>query len=88
VVASLEKSKYTQAFIHVVCGVEEQALYEWQRGATWSKSTIALPPAQRGPDFWEYKDDPELLRDPEGWCEREVKRVLTELRGTSGGADL
>jgi hypothetical protein len=86
-VASLEKSKYTQAFIHVVFGVEEQALYEWQRGATWSKSTIEVPPTQRGPDFWEYKDDPELLRDPEGWCEREVKRVLAELRGTSGGAD-
>ena len=27
----------------------------------------------------------ELLRDPEGWCEREAKRVLAELRGTSAG---
>lgn len=84
--ATLAKSKYTRAFIHVVLGVEEQALYEWQRGTIWSKSTIKLPPAHQAPDFWDYKDDPELLRDPEGWCEREVKRVLAELRSTGDGA--
>jgi hypothetical protein len=80
----LERSKYTRAFIHAVLGVEEQALYEWQRAGNWSKST--LPPVQRGPDVWEYKNDPELLRDPEGWFRREVKRVLAELRSTSSGA--
>jgi hypothetical protein len=82
---TLEGSKYTRAFIHAALGVEEQALYEWEHGASWSKSTIKLPPAQQGPGFWDYKDDPELLRDPEGWCEREAKRVLAELRGTSAG---
>ena len=79
---SLAASKYTRAFIHAVLGVEEKALYQWDRGAGWSKSTIELPPAERAPDFWVYKNDLDLLNDPEGWCEREVKRVLAELRQT------
>jgi hypothetical protein len=81
---SLAASKYSQAFIHAVLRVEEKALYEWRRGAGWSKSTIELPAAQRAPDFWEYKNDPDLLNDPIGWQEREIKRVLAELRGTGG----
>jgi hypothetical protein len=80
----LAGSKYTRAFVHAVLGVEEKALYQWHQGAGWSKSTIELPPAERAPDFWEYKNDPDLLNDPEGWCKREVKRVLAELRGTDG----
>jgi hypothetical protein len=67
-----------------VLGVEEKALYEWHRGAGWSKSTIELPPAQQAPDFWDYTNDPDLLSDPIGWQEREIRRVLAELRGTGG----
>jgi hypothetical protein len=59
-----------------------KALYQWRRGGGWSKSTVELPPAERAPDFWHYKNDPDLMNDPEGWCKREVKRVLAELRGT------
>jgi hypothetical protein len=76
----LASSNYTRAFIDVILGVEEKALYEWRRDAGWSKSTVALPPAEQAPDFWAYKDDPDLLADPEGWRDREIERVLTELR--------
>jgi hypothetical protein len=81
---SLAASKYSRAFIHVILGVEEKALYRWDRGAGWSKSTVSLPPAERGQGFWEYKNAPDLLSDPLGWRDREIKRVLAELRGTSG----
>lgn len=60
--------------------------YEWQRGGNWSKSTIELPPTEQAPDFWDYRNDPDLPNGPEGWWDREVNRVLAELRGT-GGAD-
>jgi hypothetical protein len=83
---SLAASKYTRAFIHAALGVEDHALYQWHRGAGWSKSKIELAPAHRAPDSWDYRDAPDLLSDPEGWCAREVKRVLAELRGT-GDAD-
>jgi hypothetical protein len=79
--ATLDKlagSKYSRAFIHAILGAEERALYQWERGGGWSKSTVPVPPEMQGPDFWQYKSDPELLSDPEGWCKREVERVLTE----------
>jgi hypothetical protein len=76
----LARSKYSRAFIHAILGPEEQALYQWERGGHWSKSTLPVPPEQQAPDFWQYKNDPELLADPEGWCKREVERVLIELR--------
>jgi len=82
---SLAASKYSRAFIHMVFGVEEKALYQWDRGASWSKSTIELSPAERAPDFWDYKNDRDLLSDPEGWRDREIKRVLAELRRASEG---
>jgi hypothetical protein len=80
----LAASKYSRAFIHIVLGVEEKAVYQWQCGAGWSKSTIELPRSQRARDFWDYKNDPDLLSDPIGWRKREIKRVLAELRGTGG----
>ena len=64
-------------------GLEEKALYEWQRNSAWSKST--LPPHERGRDFWHYKDDPELLSDPEGWCDREIERTLADIRRNRHG---
>ena len=81
---SLAASKYTRAFIHSVLGVEEKALYQWHRGAAWSKSVIELPVAQRAPAFRNDKDDPDLVNDPIRSREREIKRVLAELRGTGG----
>jgi hypothetical protein len=78
----LEASKYNRVFLYAVLGVEEKTLYSWERGAQWSKSTVELPLAERGPNFWDYKDAPELLADPDAWGEREAKRVLAELRGT------
>jgi hypothetical protein len=36
---------------------------------------IGLAEAQ-GPDFWQYKNDPELLSDPEGWCKQEIEKIL------------
>jgi hypothetical protein len=80
----LAASKYSRAFIHAVLGVEEKALYQWHRGASWSKSTLELPPEQRAPDFWDYKNDPDLVNDPIGWRERKIKRVLAELRSNAG----
>lgn len=79
----LARSKYSRAFIHAILGAEEKALYQWERGGGWSKSTLPVPPEAQGPDFWQYKNDPELLSDPEGWCKREVERVLAELRNKS-----
>jgi hypothetical protein len=36
------------------------------------------------PNFWDYKNDPDLLNDPGGWrwFDRQVKRVLDELNQT------
>jgi hypothetical protein len=80
----LSTSQYTRAFIYAVLGVEEQALYQWQRGGIWSKSTVAVPPEDQGSSFWDYRHDPDLLSDPEGWCEREVQRFFAERRKQGG----
>lgn len=77
----LSRSKYSRAFIHAILGVEEKALYQWERGGCWSKSTVLVAPEERGPDFWHYKNpenEPELHSDPLGWQEREIKRILSE----------
>jgi hypothetical protein len=81
--ATLENPRGTEihAGIHSRhSGRRGKALYQWQHSAAWSKSTIELPPAERAPDFRDYKNDPDLLNDPEGWRDREIKRVLAELR--------
>jgi hypothetical protein len=36
---------------------------------------IGLAKAQ-GPHFRMYKNEPELLSDPEGWCKREIEKIL------------
>jgi hypothetical protein len=82
----LARSKYSRAFIHAILGAEEKALYHWEHGGGWSKSTMPVPPEEQRPDFWHYKNprnEPELHSDPLGWQEREVKRVLAELRNKS-----
>ena len=75
---SLTASKYTRAFIHVALGFEEQVLYQWQRGGSWSKSTLAVPPQDQGRSFWDCRRDPDLLRDPDGWRDRELRRFFAE----------
>jgi hypothetical protein len=40
----LARSKYSRAFIHAILGAEEKALYQWERGGGWSKSTLLVPP--------------------------------------------
>jgi hypothetical protein len=80
----LAASKYTRAFIHSVLGIQEQALYEWHFGGSWSKSEEKLPFAEEERGFFDYKNDPDLLNDPEGWRDREVKQVLAELRDGTG----
>jgi hypothetical protein len=79
----LSTSRYTRAFIHVILGLEEQALYEWQRGVgAWSKSTLVLPSRDQGPSFWDCRGDSDLFNDPDGWCDREVQRFFAERRST------
>jgi hypothetical protein len=63
---SLSASKYTRAFVHAVLGLEEQALYQWRRGGSWSKSTLAVQPQNQGPSFWDCRRYPDLFRDPDG----------------------
>jgi hypothetical protein len=77
---SLTASKYTRAFIHAILGVEEKALYQWDRGAGWSKATLELPPEEQASELWQQLQDPELWSDPEGWSEREARRILAEQR--------
>jgi hypothetical protein len=77
---SLSTSKYTQAFIHAVLGLEQQAFYRWQRGVGWSKSTLDVSRQDQGPNFWNYKNDTQLLSDPEEWCDREVQRFFAGRR--------
>ena len=74
----LEGSKYTRAFILAILGAEDDALYQWQRGGSWLKSTLQHPPAEHPVDFWQQLQDPELWSDPEGWSEREARRFLAE----------
>jgi hypothetical protein len=78
--ATLVASKYSRVFLYAILGIEERALYQWQRGGTWSKSVLALALEERGPSFWDYRSDPELLRDPDGWCDREIARYFAERR--------
>jgi hypothetical protein len=80
---SLSTSKYTRAFIHVVLGLEEQALYQWRRGCSWSKSTLAGPPQDQGKSFWDCRRDPDLFRDPDEWCDRELRRFFAERRSAA-----
>jgi hypothetical protein len=72
----LSDSKYSRAFIYAIFGAEEKALYQWERGSYWTKSTVPVPAEERGPDFWQYKNDAELLSDPEEWCRREIEKIL------------
>jgi hypothetical protein len=63
----LSRSKYSRAFIQAILGVEEKALYQWERGGSWSKSMVPVPLEGQGPDFWHYKNpknEPELHSDP------------------------
>jgi hypothetical protein len=80
---SLSASKYSQAFIHVALGLEEQALYQWRRGGSWSKSTLAIPSQDQGPSFWDCRRNADLFRDPDGWRDREAKRFFAERREDS-----
>lgn len=77
---SLESSKYTRTFLHAILGAEEQALFEWRRGGSWSKSTVPLPSDQDVPSFWEQIRDPELLKDPGAWFERQVRQAIEEAK--------
>jgi hypothetical protein len=79
----LARSKYSRAFIHAILGAEEKALYQWRRDGRWSKSTQPLPAEEQGPDFWEYKNDGELLSNPDRWSKREVEKVLGRKRANS-----
>ena len=72
----LSRSKYSRAFIHAILGAEEKALYQWERGGCWSKSTVPVPPDEQKPDFLQYRNNPELRSDPEGWCRQEVEKIL------------
>jgi hypothetical protein len=49
-------------------------------GGLWSKSTLPVPPEDRGPSFWDYRSDPKLFRDPDEWCEREIAHFFAERR--------
>ncbi|HEY2107130.1 MAG TPA: hypothetical protein VGH29_15130, partial [Candidatus Binataceae bacterium] len=60
----LANSKYTRAFIHAVLGVEEKALYQWNRDGSWLKSVVPVPPDEQGPDFWKILA--ELRKKPSG----------------------
>ena len=31
---------------------------------------------EQGPDFWQYKNGPELLSDPERWSKQEIEKIL------------
>jgi hypothetical protein len=77
--ATLDKlsgSKYSRALIHAILGAEEKALYQWERGSCWGKSTVPVPLEEQGLDFWHYKNNPELLSDPEAWCKQEIEKIL------------
>lgn len=75
---SLSTSKYTQAFIHAILGVEQQALYQWARGGVWTKSVLPVPSEEQAPSFWDYRGDLDLLHDSDGWCDREIQKFFTK----------
>jgi hypothetical protein len=72
----LSASKYTCAFIHTISGAEEQALYQWTRGGRWSKTVLPRSLEEQGRDFWEYGNEQELVNNLEGWCRREIEKIL------------
>ncbi len=49
----LEKSKYTQAFIHTILGVEDEALFQWRRGGSWSKLVRSAQSQEQDHHLWE-----------------------------------
>jgi hypothetical protein len=75
----LASAAYSNAFIMPILGAEA-ALYTWAKGS-------GVRTVQRGEPFspcfeevQSWLSDPELLRDPEGWADREALRVLDEIR--------
>ncbi len=78
----LESSKYSQAFIHCILGVEDQALFQWCLGGSWSKFVrLAQAQEQRHP-LWEAirNPDSELLRDPGDWFQQTMERAVREAK--------
>jgi len=49
---SLGQSKYGQAFLLSILGVEK-ALYRWRRDDNWSKQVVAEPPELQGPSVFD-----------------------------------
>jgi len=85
----LEGSKYHRVFVHVILGVE-QALYEWSRvRGAWVKTVQPDPCENQAPTFFELQEDQESLAewlaDPDGKTDREVEKVLEELRAGKRG---
>ena len=75
---ALERSKYTRAFVLPILGDENEEPFQWRRGGNWSKSKLGLPPEELPSELWQQLQDPELWSDPEGWSEREARRILSE----------
>lgn len=76
----LTRSCFDRAYVHSILGVEA-ALYEWTRErGIWMKAVAPLPPGTEAPSFFEVRDDQEWLADPEGKCQREIAKVLREIR--------
>jgi hypothetical protein len=79
---ALQRSVFGRAFIVPVLNTEI-ALITWDRGAAgWSKNTAPDPvPSYRFDELKALMTNEELLSDPDGWAEREARKVLEEMRG-------
>ncbi len=80
----LSASKYSRIFIHGILGTEEQTFYEWQRDRGWDKSIILPHHDEPNWDIRQAMNDPELLKDPQGWCDREIQKIQAEWQTLRG----
>jgi hypothetical protein len=78
--AHLEGSRFDHVFFHPVLGVE-RALYHWSmQTRSWEKSVQTEPRGTEGPSFFDVINNPAWLSDPDGMCDREIEKVLAEIR--------
>ena len=80
--ATLEKSSYTRAFVLPILGAEDEGLFQWRRGGSWSKSADSTRSEEQAEHLWETirNPDPELLRDPGEWFQQTMERAVREAK--------
>jgi hypothetical protein len=75
---SMQSGPFSKIYLLAMAGV-----FQWDQLTGWTAIRLDKRAEATFSTFDQMKDyfiNPELLADPHGWCEREVKKVLQEIR--------